>query len=243
MEEIQTYTISKEAFLATPKAEREFFLVAGHIANETNFLAKLSAIQQGTAPDKLSEKAELTQFLFSLRITAGKLHEGWQAIRKGYFGGKISMQYQGLLDQPADEALDCLKKYFNGKDAISKVRNSYSFHYGAKEIESILLESEQDEDCQIFVAQNHLNSLYYFSEAIINKAMMKEIGEGDLNANFDQFYDDTILVHRWLHIFISSYMKVFSGRYFTKSGENPTASELPETTSLQALRLPFFVFP
>ena len=61
-----------------PAKERDFFLLAGHFANEVSFLSKLLVITRDPASEKIPEKAELTQALFVHKTLAGKLCEGWR---------------------------------------------------------------------------------------------------------------------------------------------------------------------
>ena len=239
---IQIYTISKQALMDIPAKERDFFLLAGHFANEVIFLSKLLVITQDQASEKIPAKAELTQALFVHKTLAGKLYEGWQMIRKYYFGTAISKDYHELLEKDAQEAIKQLNRYFGKGNLISKVRNSYSFHYSSDKIDPTLKEMEDGDEFDMYIAEQHINSLYYVAESVINKAMLQELESNDLQTSFDKLYQDTVEVHRLLLTFIHNFMKVAAGRHFVKTESNPVLEEIEiDLPSLEELRLPFFV--
>ena len=240
---IQTYTISKQALMDMPAKERDFFLLAGHFANEVIFLSKLSVITEDQASEKIPAKAQLTQALFVHKTIAGKLYEGRQMIQKYYFGTEISKVYNELLEKDAQEAIKQVNRYFGNRNFISKVRNSYSFHYDPDKIERTLNEMEDGDELDMYIAEQHINSLYYFAESVINKTMLHELEPNDLQSSFDKLYKDIVEVHRLLLTFIHNFMKVAVGRHFVMTDSNPVVEEIEigELPSLENLRLPFFV--
>ena len=240
--EIQTYTISKQALMDSPGKERDFFLLAGHFANEIIFLIKLLLITQALPSEKIPAKAELTQALFVHKILAGKLYEGWQMIRKYYYGTAISKDYNEFLEKEAQEAVKQLNRYFNKPNFISKVRNSYSFHYGPDKIEPTLKEMEDGDEFDMYIAEQHVNTLYYVCESVINKAMLHELEPNDLQSGFDKLFQDIVKVHQLLLTFIPSFMKIFAGRHFVRTESNPVLEIIEiDMPSIKDLRLPFFV--
>ncbi len=238
---IQIYTISKQALMDIPAKERDFFLLAGHFANEVIFLSKLLVITQDQASEKIPAKAELTQALFVHKTLAGKLYEGWQMIRKYYLWTAISKDYDGLLEKDAQEAIKQLNRYFSKGNLISKVRNSYSFHYGPDKIEPTLEEMEDGDELDMYIAEHHINSLYYISESIINKAMLHELKQNDLRSSFDKLFQEIVEVYGLLLTFIHNFMTVAAGRHFVRTDSNPVLEEIENPPSLEDLRLPFFV--
>ena len=238
---IQTYTISKQALMDMPAKERDFFLLAGHFANEIIFLSKLLIITRNQASEKIPEKAELTQALFVHKTLAGKLYEGWQMILKYYFGTAISKDYHELLEKDAQEAIKQMKRYFSKGNFIKKVRNSYSFHYDPDKIERTLNEMEDGDELDMYIAEQHINSLYYIAESIINKAMLHELEPNDLRSSFDKLFQDIVEVHGLLLTFLNNFMTVAAGRHFVKTDSNPVLEEMEDPPSLEDLRLPFFV--
>ncbi len=225
-----------------PAKERDFFLLAGHFANEIIFLSKLLIITRHQPLEKIPAKAELTQALFVHKILAGKLYEGWQMIRRYYYGTAISKVYNELLEKDAQEAIKNLNRYFGKPNLIRKVRNSYSFHYGPDKIEPTLKEMEDGDEFDMYIAEQHLNTLYYVSESVINKAMLHELEPNDLRASFDKLNQDIVEIHGLLLTFIHNFMKVAAGRHFVKTVSNPVLEEIEiDTPSLKDLRLAFFV--
>lgn len=247
---IQTYTVSKNSLANIPTEERDFFLLAGHFANEIVFWSKLATITETTvtnnkSQDKIVTKANVTQAMIVNKTLAGKLYEGWQMIRKAYFGTAISKDYHQLLGNDAQEAIKELSRYFKRKNFIEKVRNSYAFHYGADEIGAALDEMAAGDEFDMYIAEQHINSLYYVSESAINKSMLRELSPDDLQSGSDKLYEEIVLVHKLLFTFINSFMKALVTRHFVKTAENPVGQkvETGELLNLKDLELPYFVKP
>ena len=101
---------------------------------------------------------------------------------------------------------------------------------------------EDGDELDMYIAEQHINSLYYVAESVINKAMLQELESNDLRTSFDKLYQDTVEVHRLLLTFIHNFMKVAAGRHFVKTKSNPVLEEIEiDLPSLEELRLPFFV--
>lgn len=239
---IRTYTISKQALTAMPAKERDFFLLAGHFANEIIFLSKLLAITRVRASEKILEKTELIQALIVQKIFAGKLCEGWTMIERYYYGTGISKTYDKFLETRSKESLTNLKRYFGKQNRIKKVRNSYSFHYSPGKIEPTIKKMEDGDEFDMYIADTNINTLYYMSESVINKAMFHELEPNDPQNSFANFYQDIVDISGLLLTFIHNFMKVAAGRHFVQTESNPVSEEIGiDPVSLEDLRLPFFV--
>ena len=114
--------VPKQTLSRMPENERDFFLLAGHFANELIILNKLHIITtQGFSSDKIPNRGALVQAMFIGKLFVGKLNEGWGLLRKRYFGTALSRDYDPHLDEETLEALRRLKQYFGNPNIIRNI--------------------------------------------------------------------------------------------------------------------------
>jgi hypothetical protein len=150
---------------------RVFFVHIGHFRNELMTLRKLLwASQQYETTNDILVGMRAYQSLTFTRLLAGKLQEGWELLRKAYFGAKLSLNYEKRLDNSGQKAIASLKLYFDQKGLMHDVRNQFAFHYAPDKIRSALADLEEPTDLKIYVSDQAGNTYYQFSEVIVNTA-------------------------------------------------------------------------
>jgi hypothetical protein len=123
----------KETLAKMTPEERSLFLLLGYASNQVNLLWKLVIIATNQAPENPIEQrvsGEQTQIL--VRLTIGAMWEAWLLVERGFLKGKIGLDYVPLLDAPAGQALDRLKKRF-ASSPIAAIRNNFAFHHPTNE--------------------------------------------------------------------------------------------------------------
>ncbi len=110
-------------------------------------------------------------------------------------------------------------------------------------MEPVLDEMEDGDEFDMYIAEQHINSLYYVSESVINKAMLNELEPNDIQSAFDKLYQDVVEIHGLMLTFIHNFMTVAARRHFVKTGSNPVIEEIEigDLPSLENRRFPFFV--
>jgi hypothetical protein len=93
--EIYEIPFSKAQLDATPEDERIFYLMAGQLANDLNFLTKLLmfAINPVDGPP-VRARVNTSLAMFQVRLLAGRLHEGWKMMK-----GKLFRDIHRKYDQ------------------------------------------------------------------------------------------------------------------------------------------------
>jgi hypothetical protein len=159
-----------------PESERAFLLLAGHMQNELNSLYKVFAwcLHGPDAISSIERLADGLQAQIYARLLAGKLLEAWNALGTAFFRAGISRRIEASLHPVAREALAKLKMYFGKPNLIYliyRVRNSFAFHYDAKELERHWAKVADNPNFEIILGGTVGNNLDVASELVVNTAL------------------------------------------------------------------------
>lgn len=201
-----------------PENERVLFVLLGHFVNEINVLNKTFYLcSQFQDEPKWRSHAHTSQALVFARILIGKLYEGWELLRKGYFDSQTSKIYDERLNQEAKDALSNLKRYFGRANLIDTIRNKFSFHYSLPDTRVALARELDNEELLMYLADSNGNTLYYFSEYIVNTALLEAIEEGDTGKALERLIGESAKVVRWFNELASGIMAHVVDKYLLES--------------------------
>lgn len=244
MIQLHQVDLSKELLDRIPEAEFRLFVLVAHAANELNALAKLFHFAASSASEAgLIGQAENAQAVVLARTLGGKLYEVWQLFQTSFFGAALSKQYEPLLESEAAESLKALKRYFGRDNLIATIRNKYAFHYSPDQIDAGYRAVIDEDPLQIYLAKQHVNTLYAFADTIASRAMMEAIRPGDHQAAFRAMIDETSDVLNHTNEVIGGLMLVCFRRYL---GENlyslgAKVVEVEGVPNAQKVAIPYFV--
>jgi hypothetical protein len=132
MLDILQLPMPKETFAKMTLEERSLFLLLGYASNQVNVLWKLVIIATNQTPaNHIEQRVSGAQTQILVRLTIGAMWEAWRLVER-FLKGKTGRDYVPLLDKPAGEALDRLKKRF-ANSPIAAVRNNFAFHHPSNE--------------------------------------------------------------------------------------------------------------
>ena len=208
--------IAKDSFRRIPKDEQVLFVSLGHLANELNVLGKLMGwCHNAPRASQAEADAHLMHTVFLAKLLAGKLNEGWEAFRRGFFGAGLSKEYHPLLEEPHGSDLDRLKRYFDRRDNAVRVVRDLTFHSSLDQIASCLEQSLSFQDeLMIFLGCEYANSFYAACEVASNFAMLQAIAADDperaIRTFLEELRDTTRLflsvIAGWMWVFISRHL-------------------------------------
>jgi hypothetical protein len=186
---------SKKYLDRLPKEEKVFFVQLTQLLDELMILSKcvIFASNGIEAKQEAEKSAQRTQALFFIRILAGKIHEGWQMLNVSYFSSQLSQKYDKLLSNPVKGSIKELKRYFAKNNLISKIRNKYAFHYNRENVEDQLNHITQDRTLSMLISEYQGNSLFAFSDTIINSSILNSINPNDQQKTMDTLVEEVIL--------------------------------------------------
>ncbi|MFI5295975.1 MAG: hypothetical protein ACHQ0Y_13245 [Thermodesulfovibrionales bacterium] len=166
---VNRWQIDSKKLRVIPEDERVLFILLGHAVNEINILRKTFYLfSQFSEEPRWRAHVHTSQSLVFARILTGKLFEAWELLRKGYFGTRLSHEYDQHLDTEIKEALKSLKQYFGRDNLIDTIRNRFAFHYSPNDAKAILEHSLPNEEMVMYMAPDEANTLYYASEFVVN---------------------------------------------------------------------------
>lgn len=210
-----------------PSDERALFFMLGHAVNEINVLNKLFYLSNNyDASEKWRQHAHLTQGLVLARTLTGKLWEAWKLLGDAYFGTQLSKKYHGKLNENASAALKSLQKYFGRENLIKKLRNAFSFHYDTDEIAKIDVESLKADELLSYMAETNGNTLYYFSEYVVNLALLEAIAPGDPTKAMEALMDESAEVVGWFNEAAQGIMAEIADQYLLEDDGKITMEEI-----------------
>jgi hypothetical protein len=174
-----------------PDAERALVVVLAHALNEINTLHKLVFLctQFDQKPTWLA-LAHAAQAFIVARPLAGKLNEAWSVLQKGYFGTKLSITYNGLLEPSAKDALDSLKAYFSRSNLVNEMRNNFAFHYSLDHAKTDIPDEATSDELAYYAHETKGSTLYYFAEYLMSKALMETLSPNDPEAALGALLDE-----------------------------------------------------
>jgi hypothetical protein len=111
--DILQLSMPKETLAKMTTEERSLFLLLGYASNQVNLLWKLVIIATNQTPDNpIEQRVSGAQTQILVRFTIGAMWEAWLLVERGFLKNKIGRDYVPLLDGPALEALERVKKRF-----------------------------------------------------------------------------------------------------------------------------------
>ncbi|HTT07406.1 MAG TPA: hypothetical protein VMH34_01240 [Gammaproteobacteria bacterium] len=226
-----------------PEKERALFVLLGHVVNEVNVLNKTFYLcTQFQDEPKWRSHAHTSQALVFARLLIGKLYEGWNLLRKGYFESQISKIYDEKLHPEASKAPDDLKKYFGRENLIETIRNNFSFHYSLPDALIGLGQAITEEELLIYLAENNGNTLYYFSEIVINAALLEAVVEGDPKKALERLMDESAKVVNWFNELASGIMVHVIETYLLETDKNLVLEpvDLGSVPVAEQIEIPYF---
>lgn len=191
---IRRIHLPKDAVAKMAAPDRDFLLLAGHMQNEINSVHKVFACclhSGGSRSDSSIESlANGAQAMIYARILTGKLCEAWEAVGKAWFGTKLSQRLEPRLHPIAREANTKLKTYFGRSNTIYRVRNSFAFHYSAKEVGACWESVANDLTFEVVLGGTVGNNLYLGAELAANAALLKAIDPANPEQGLRVFFDE-----------------------------------------------------
>ena len=148
-------------------------MLLGYASNQVNALWKLVIIATNHTPDDpVEQRVSGAQTQVYVRLTIGVIWEAWLLVERGFLRSKVGKEYVPLLDSPAQEALDRLKKHFGASSPLSTIRNSYAFHHPTMEQMEAAFQlaasnkDGEDLDWSVFFNTALLNTFFFVSDYV-----------------------------------------------------------------------------
>ena len=240
---IQRINITIEQLRQIPDHERALIVVLAHALNEVNVLNKLIFLCTNfDIEPRWKAHAHASQAFVLARLLIGKLNEAWDAIRKGYFGSQLSKKYANCLEPSATKALNDLKTYFGRKNLLYEVRNNFSFHYSLEHAATTIPDDTPTDDLTIFLHETQGNSLYYFAEYLMSKALIDSISPNDPESALNTLLTEMSTVVDCLNEFVQGLLFVVLDNHIGEDVLRQSVKEIDLGIVVRSIdvRIPYF---
>lgn len=239
--ELYKYTFQKEQLQKIPERELLFFVQLTNLANEIFSLQKMEYFTGGESRDSLLMRgAKNSQSLFYLRLSAGKLWEGWRLIKNRFHKSGVAKDYFPQFSTEARGKYKLLKKYFSKPNAIKTIRNGFAFHCeseSSKGITDIIHDSERQE-YDLYFTTHHGNCFYDMSTSLIMESMFATLSSEDHKVNIHDIIKEITEVRGYYLHFVGECVLVFGRKYLRSAFEIIT---IPDQHKLDEISVPYFV--
>lgn len=240
---IQRINITIEQLRQIPDHERALIVVLAHALNEVNALNKLLFLCTNfDIEPRWKAHAHASQAFVLARLLIGKLNEAWNAIQKGYFASKLSKGYANYLEPSATKALNDLKAYFGRKNLLYEVRNNFSFHYSLEHAATTIPDDTPTDDLTIFLHETQGNSLYYFAEYLMSKALIDSISPNDPESALNNLLTEMSTVVNCLNEFVQGLLFVVLDNHIGEDVLRKSVKEIDLGIVARSIdvRIPYF---
>ena len=247
MLDILRLPITKEALMKMTPEERSMFLLLGYASNQVNALWKLVIIATNDTPDDpVVQRVSGAQTQIFVRLTIGVMREAWGLVER-FLGSKLGQEYTPLLDAPAREALDRLKKRFGNSNILAVIRNNFAFHHPTMEqMETAFQQAatnrnSEDADWSIYFNRALLNTFFFVSDYVVVHGMANVINESDINVAHQKLLSDLAPIAADISEFSFGFAAAIVKRYIGQELTMSLVAKIANAPNIDDLRLPFYV--
>jgi hypothetical protein len=206
--------------------------------NEINVLQKTTRLRSDECLTEIEKKGQITQLFIFHGILVGKLWECWEFLRKNFFKSSLALEYEELLSNEGKSSLRKLKQFFGKNKWMSKVRNRFTFHYDADELQKQLELMTDDELFEIFLAEAQGNSLFYCSTVLNLSAILGKMDASDEVTSIEKYFSETLEASGNFIQFFNHFLGAIAEKYLHVRLEEV---EIPDPPSIKTLFIPFVI--
>ena len=248
MLDILRLPMPKETLAKMTPQERSLFLLLGYASNQVNVLWKLVIIATNNTPhDSIEQRVSGAQTQILVRLTIGAMWEAWLLVERGFLKSTIGRDYVPLLDRPASEALERLKKSF-ASGRIATIRNNYAFHHPTNEQMEAAFNlaatnrNSEEADWSVFFNRALLNTFFFVSDYVFVHGITDALKETDVNAAHEKLLGDLAPTANDLSEFTFGFAKAIFQKYINAHELVMTVvAKIGDAPDIADARLPYYV--
>jgi hypothetical protein len=248
MLDILQLSIPKETLAKMTPDERSLFLLLGYASNQVNTLWKLVIIATNHTPgNPIEQRVSGAQTQVFVRLTIGAMWEAWLLVERGFLRNTIGRDYVPLLDAPARESLERLKKFF-ASNRLATIRNNYAYHHPTKEqMESAFQMAFANKDGEkvdwsVLFNRALLNTSFFVSDFVLVHGIADALKETDVNVAHQKLLGDLAPVAYDLSEFTFGFAKAIFQKYINRDELVMTVvAKVADAPDINEVRFPHYV--
>lgn len=191
--------------------------------------------------DEILRRAQNCQAIFMIRLTAGKLWEGWQLIGKYFFSSPLARDYEDLFSEEVKINLKEIKHYFSKSNLVKIIRDEYAFHYSSESTMKIenLIKALNDKDELVMYFNEHSGNCFYdMADTLLSHALLQSIQASDINDAMRKMLTEIVTItHHFLH-YVGECVLVFGKRHLSFESH---MIDIPDPPFFDEVHIPYFV--
>ena len=228
-----------------PEQERTLHLMAGHLANDLNIIAKLLIMSMNpVSGEPVLTHAQTAITMQMIRQLAGRLHEGWAVIQELY--SPLDGSYAAALSDEAKLGRKKLKKYFGRANLVNSIRNKSAFHSDPDLLRNGYALLPKDEILEDYFSENYRGHCLFYGAEIVAVLGLTQLEPGmTWQDAIAKIAKEIIEVMNWLTDFILGLMKAFLEKYVIPTLGDISGQKLSITNGppIDNVIIPFFASP
>ena len=175
------------------------------------------------------------------------MQEAWRLIEGRFLNRPLGQEYLPLLDAPAAQALERLKKRLGKLNRLAVIRNNYAFHHPEiDEVEAAFEkatagEESEDADWAIYFNKALLNTFFFVSDFVLVHGMANALEAADVNAAHRQLLGEMAPIANDLSEFTFGFAAAILRRYVRQELTMTLVAQVKEAPDIDDIRYPFFV--
>ncbi|MET4476737.1 hypothetical protein ABIB66_001253 [Bradyrhizobium sp. F1.13.3] len=204
-------------------------------------------LTNGDETDPVKERLESAQTQVFVRLAIGAMREAWRLVEERFLKRPIGREFIPLLDPPAADALEKLKKRFGKLNRMAIIRNNYAFHHPeTDEIETAFeraaaAEESEVADWAIYFNNALLNTFFFVSDFVLVHGMANALPEADANEALHQLLGEMAPVANDLSEFTFGFAAAIFRRYVGDEITMSLVARVKDAPDIDSIRYPFFV--
>lgn len=234
---------TKRQLLKLSKPERELLLRLGLALNDLLLFQRIWAAFYYREPKtQLAIEAHTIQSIGALLVLVGKIHEACEVFRKRFLSSPIGREYLRNFSPRQQTAVATLKKLLGSDNLVSKIRNSFAFHYHDEDLSPFIDQLEDKDVLSMYLGDPDGNSMHMFASEPMLRSLLAATGEATPQAGLKRIQDfagniTEALGHWAAAVQIVAVRKILGDRYRPEDCEIAENEYLPQ----DKIAFPFFM--
>lgn len=241
-----SFKYKKSDLSNAPEKDRIFFIMVTGLANELYSLIQMSSILANADENEnndIKRKGNSTLLMLLIRMSCGRLNEGWNTIRS--FSKELKSDYESEMSQQGSQALKEIRKYFNpgqGKvSLIRQVRNAIAFHTLEENYRESFNNLDDETELTDYMTDTIGNTLFFSSQIVQFEILKNLTNNKDIDKAIKVLLDDTFKMISCFNRAIFAFAIVFSERYLHSSLSNLKDNKVTiKISKFDELKLEYF---
>jgi hypothetical protein len=138
---------------------------------------------------------------------AGILRETYKSVDTVYYKSRLSKSYHSKLTPSARDALDSLRRYYSGRNAVMDIRDKLAFHSDSTMFSEHIQTLANDRTHQFVIGENAANTFFGFAHDANVACLLALSGATGVEEAMNKLHDEIVgSVADWTFEFLTNFL-------------------------------------